>query len=176
MFWIQFITRFLKILRAGQTPKQIAGGFALGAIVGLSPVLTLQGIVVWLVIFVLDVNLSAAFFAFAFFSLFAYLFDPLFHSLGYLLLVDVSTLRGLWTTLYNAPIAPLSRFYNTVVLGSFITALVCSVPIYFGMKRFVVAYRTHIHARVEKWKIFQILERNSLVKWYVRVRDLGGLP
>ncbi len=173
MFWIQFIANFLKILRAGQTPKQIAGGFALGAIVGLSPVLTLQGLFVWLVIFVLDVNLSAAFLAFAFFSLFAYIVDPVFHGLGYFLLVDVSWLQGFWTYLYNVPIAPLTRFYNTVVVGSFVTAVVCSVPIYIGMQRFVVAYRTHIHARVERWKIYQVLSRNSLVKWYQRIRSLG---
>ncbi|HEY6950924.1 MAG TPA: TIGR03546 family protein [Bacteroidota bacterium] len=173
MFWIQFVANFLKILRAGQTPKQIAGGFALGAIVGLSPVFTLQGLFVWLVIFVLDVNLSAAFLAFAFFSIFAYVFDPLFHSLGYFFLVDVESLKGIWTALYNAPLAPLTRFYNTVVLGSFLTAVVVSVPVYFGMKRFVVAYRTHIHARVEKWKIYQIVSKNSLVKWYQRIRSLG---
>ena len=173
MFWIKFVTNFLKILRAGQTPKQIAGGFALGAIVGLSPVLTLQGLVIWLIIFVLDVNLSAAFFAFACFSLFAYVFDPVFHSFGYFLLVDVALLQGLWTSLYNVPIAPLTRFYNTVVMGSFVTGIICSVPIYFGMKRFVVAYRTHIHAKIERWKIYQILSRNSLVQWYQRIRSLG---
>lgn len=173
MFWIQFIANFLKILRAGQTPKQIAGGFALGAIVGLSPLFTIQGFAVWLIIFVLDVNLSAAFFAFASFSLIAYLFDPLFHSIGYFFLVDVDGLEGLWTSLYNAPIAPLTHFYNTVAFGSFLTAVVCALPIYVGMKRFVVAYRTHIHARVEQWKIYQILSRNSLVKWYQRIRSLG---
>ncbi len=173
MFWIQFIANFLKILRAGQTPKQIAGGFALGAIVGLSPVFTLQGLFVWLIIFVLDVNLSAALFAFATFSLFAYVFDPVFHSLGYFLLADIAALQGFWTSLYNAPLAPLTRFYNTVVMGSFVAAVICSVPIYFGMKRFVVAYRTHIHARVERWKIYQILSKNSFVKWYQRIRSLG---
>jgi uncharacterized protein (TIGR03546 family) len=173
MFWIKFITNFLKILRAGQTPKQIAGGFALGAIVGFCPVLTLQGLVVWLIIFLLDVNLSAALFAFAAFKLFAYVFDPVFHSLGYFLLVDITALQGFWTYLYNAPLAPLSRFYNTVVLGSFVSGVILFVPIYFGMKRFVVAYRTHIHAKVEQWKIYKILSRNSLVQWYQRIRSLG---
>jgi uncharacterized protein (TIGR03546 family) len=173
MFWIKFVTNFLKILRAGQTPRQIAAGFALGAIVGLSPSLTLQGCFVWLIILVLDVNLSSVLFAFAFFSLFAYIFDPVFHSFGYFLLVDVAALHGFWTFLYNVPIAPLTRFYNTVVMGSFVAGIICSVPVYFGMKHFVVAYRTHIHDKVERWKIYKILSRNSLVVWYQRVRNLG---
>ena len=176
MFWLKFVSNFLKILRAGQTPAQIAGALALGAIVGLSPIRTLQGVMVWLIIFVIDVNLSAAFFAYAAFAMIGYLFDPLFNRFGYFLLVDVTALHGLWTYLYNVPIAPLSRFYNTVVLGSFVSGVILFIPIYIGMKKFVVAYRTHIHEKVEKWKIYEILSRSSMVKWYQRVRSLGVKP
>jgi uncharacterized protein (TIGR03546 family) len=175
MFWIQILANFFKILREGQTPRQVAGGFALGSIVGLSPSLTLQGLLVWLVIFVLDVNLTAAFLAFTLFSLFAFIFDPLFHSFGYFLLVDVDALNGLWTALYNAPLAPLARLNNTVVMGSFVSAIVLALPVYVGFKKFVVAYRSHIGARIEKWKIYQILSKNSLVVWYQRISKLGGI-
>jgi uncharacterized protein (TIGR03546 family) len=174
MFVLEILSKFIRVLRAGQTPRQIAGGFALGSIVGLSPVFTLQGLAVWLIIFVLDVNLSAAFLAFTVFSLFAYLFDPLFHSLGYALLVNVEGLRALWTSLYNAPIAPLSQFNNTVVMGSFVSALVLSVPVFFGMKNFVVAYRSHVGARIEKMKIYQVISKSTIVRWYQKVRDIGG--
>ena len=173
MFWIQILSNFFKILRAGQTPRQIAAGFALGSIVGLSPVFTLQGLAVWLVILLLDVNLSAAIFSFTLFALAAFLVDPLFHQIGYTLLVQADSLRGMWTTLYNAPLAPLTRFYNTLVLGSFLSALVISPFVYVGMKKFVVAYRTHLVAKVERWKIYQIISKNGLVKWYRRIRDWG---
>lgn len=173
MFWIKLITNFISILREGQTPAQVAGGFALGAILGLSPMLTLQGVFVWLIILTLDVNLSAATLSIFVFSLIAYIIDPLFHRLGYFMLVDVASLKGLWTLLYNAPIAPLTRFNNTVVLGSFIGAVVLFLPIYIGMKKFVIAYRTTIGAHIERWKIYQILKRNTLVKWYQRVRDMA---
>lgn len=174
MFWLQLLSNFFKILRAGQTPRQVAAGFALGSIAGLSPVLTLQGLAIWFLIFVFDVNLSAAFLSFTLFALAAYIFDPLFHQLGYFLLVEADALRGLWTALYNAPIAPLSRFNNTLVLGSFVGGLVLSPAVYIGMKRFVIAYRSHIGARVEQWKIYQILSKNSLVRWYQKIRDFTG--
>jgi uncharacterized protein (TIGR03546 family) len=173
MFWIKFISNFISILREGQTPPQVAGGFALGAILGLSPMLTLQGALIWLIILLLDVNLSAATVSIAVFSLVAYLFDPLFHRFGYFLLVHTPPLHGVWTFLYNAPITPLTRFNNTIVLGSFVCALLAFLPIYFGMKRFVVLYRTTIGAHVERWKIYQILSRNSLVTWYKRIRNFG---
>ena len=175
MFWLKLVTNFIKILREGQTPAQVAGGFALGSILGLSPMFTLQGILVWFVILVLDVNLSAATFSLGVFALIAYLFDPLFHHLGYFLLVNVDVLRGVWTALYNAPLAPLTRFNNTVVLGSFVCAVIFFTPIYFGMKKFVIVYRATLGVRIRKMKIYQIIDRSSLVQWYRRVRDLGSV-
>ena len=175
MFWLKLVTNFIKILREGQTPAQVAGGFALGFILGVSPMLTLQGMLVWLIILVLDVNLSAATFSLAFFAMFAYIIDPLFHRIGYFLLVDIGGLKGLWTTLYNAPIAPLTRFNNTVVMGSFVTALILFFPLYIGMKKFVIVYRATLGEKIAKWKIYKIIDRSSLVKWYRRVRSLGGV-
>jgi len=174
MFWLTIIKDFIKILREGQTPGQIAGGFALGSILGFSPMFTLQGIIVWLVILVLDVNLSAALLSITLFSLVAYLFDPLFHWLGYVLLTQTESLQGIWTLLYNAPVAPLTRFNNTVVMGSLTCALVCAIPAFLGMKRFVVAYRAHVGSKVEKWKIYQVIKQSAIVRLYSRVRDFGG--
>ncbi len=174
MFWLQILSNFIKILREGQTPRQVAGGFALGSIVGLSPSLTLQGLCVWLLIFVLDVNLSAAFLGFTLFALIAYLLDPLFHQIGYVLLVQIDSLQDFWTMLYNAPLAPLTRFNNTLVLGSLVAAVVFSPAVFFGMKRFVVAYRTHLFSKIEKWKIYRVISKSSIVRWYQKLRDLRG--
>jgi uncharacterized protein (TIGR03546 family) len=174
MFWLKIIRDFVKILREGQTPSQVAGAFALGSIVGLSPVFTLQGLFLWLLILVLDINLSAAILAFTLFSLVAFLADPLFHWLGFQILVNVPALQPLWTWMYNAPVAPLTRFNNTVVTGSFAAALVFAVPIYFGFRRFVVAYRANVGRKIERWKIYQVVNRSTLLRWYRQVRDLGG--
>jgi uncharacterized protein (TIGR03546 family) len=174
MFWLKLIKNFLAVLRAGQTPSQIAAGFALGSILGLSPMLTLQGGLIWFVLLLLDINLSAGLLAITVFKLVAFLLDPAFHWVGYQVLVNVPALRDLWVWMYNAPVAPLTRFYNTVVMGSFVVALALSVPVYFGMRSFVVAYRTHIHSRIERMKIYQIVHRSTLYQWYERIRDLKG--
>ncbi|MGA9120293.1 MAG: TIGR03546 family protein [Bacteroidota bacterium] len=174
MFWFNIVKSFINILREGQTPAQVAGGFALGTLVGFSPMVTLQGLVVWLVILVLDVNFAAVLLALTLCKLIAYLIDPIFHSLGFAVLVKAEFLQGLWTWLYNAPIAPLTRFNNTVVMGSFLFAIICFVPVYIGMKRTVVAYRTHIHSRFEQWKVYKMLDKSKLVNYYRRIRDWKG--
>jgi len=60
---IPIINNFLQVLQEGQTPNKIACGFALGAIVGLSPHFTIQILLIWIIIFILDINLPAAFLA-----------------------------------------------------------------------------------------------------------------
>ncbi len=175
MFWLKILTNFIKIMREGQTPAQVAGGFAFGSILGLSPMFTLQGMVVWIIILILDVNLSAVTLALMIFGLFAFIFDPLFHQLGYYLLVQIDGLREMWIALYNAPIAPLTRFNNTVVMGSFVAAIILFPAIYFGMKKFVIAYRTTIGARIEKMKIYQVISKSWIVQTYQKIRSLGGV-
>jgi hypothetical protein len=64
MFLLKLITNFIKILHEGQTLVQVAGGFALGSILGLFSMPTLQELLVWMIILVLDVNLSATTFSF----------------------------------------------------------------------------------------------------------------
>lgn len=174
MFWLQFVSKFIKILREGQTPAQIAGGLALGFMAGLSPHLTLQILIVWAIILILDVNLSAAMLGFTVGALLAFLFDPIFHAVGYFALVDVDPLQGLWTALYNAPLAPLTRFNNTVIMGSFIGGIVLLPVLFFGMRWFVVEYRSTLAKRFERWKVYQVLRQNVLVRWYIKLRDIGG--
>ncbi|MFQ5709308.1 MAG: TIGR03546 family protein [bacterium] len=174
MFWLKFISKFIKVLRAGESPELIAGGVALGLLVGLPPFWTLQSVALLVVAILTKVNLSAVFFSLFFFSFVAYLFDPLFHHLGYFLLVKLDALHGLWTTLYNWPLAPFSRFYNTVVLGSFVTALVFAFPVYLLAKVGIVAYRRSWAEKIDNWKIVRIVKGSTLFKWYLKIRDLRG--
>jgi uncharacterized protein (TIGR03546 family) len=175
MFWLKFIRDFLKVLADGQTPRQIAWGFALGSVIGLSPMFTLQGLVIWIIILILDVNLSSALVAVTLFKILAYLFDPAFHAFGYFLLTGIEPLKGFYTLLYNAPLAPLTKFNNTVVIGSFIAALILLLPVYFGMKYFVIEYRKRIHDKMKKWKVYQIINQSKFVGYYKKIRNLGGL-
>jgi hypothetical protein len=44
--------------------------------------------------------------------------------------------------------------------------------VYFGMKIFVVAYRTTVGARIEKMKIYQVISKSSIVQTYQRLRGM----
>jgi uncharacterized protein (TIGR03546 family) len=170
MFWLQFISKFIKAMRAGASPAQIAGGFSLGFLIGLMPFFTLQSAFIFCILFLINVNLGAATFAIFAAGLGAFLLDPVFHNLGFYVLTN-NAWQGLWTKLYNMPVGPLTRFNNTVAMGSFIGGLVLFVPVYVGMKKFVVIYRERLEARIKNWKVVQIITGSKIWQWYERLRD-----
>jgi uncharacterized protein (TIGR03546 family) len=170
---LHLIAKIIKILSSEESPNQIAFGFAMGMIIGLTPFWTLHNIVLIVLLIVLRVNIASALFSMAIFSGFAYLFDTLFHNFGYYLLVDAESLHGIWTSLYNFPIIALSHYNNTVVMGSFISALILFIPLYFAIKYFVIAYRTHLYEKFQKLKIVKAVKASKLYTIYGKLKGLG---
>ncbi|MCK5739867.1 TIGR03546 family protein [bacterium] len=175
MFWLNLISKLIKAFREGQKPWQIALGFALGYWIGLLPSLTLQGVALILVLIFLNVNLAAATLGLFICELLAFLLDPLFHSLGYSLLVNIPGLHGFWETVYNWPVAPLSQFNNTVVLGSFVFGAVTFIPVFWAVRKLVLSYRSGLGEKVKRWKIVQLISGSKLLRAYNKVRNLGGI-
>ncbi len=83
MIVLKILSKLFKALRSNESPGQLAWGFVLGMIIGLTPLWSLHNLVVLVLIIILRVNAAMSIAAFIIFSLFAYLFDPLFHNLGY---------------------------------------------------------------------------------------------
>jgi len=173
MIWIKVISKFIKAFRSGESPGQIAAGFALGFFIGLIPFWSLQGLILFFLLILLNINLAAGTVAIILAGMSAYLLDPLFHSIGYFVLT-LPALQGTWESLYNMPVAPLTRFNNTVVMGSLIGGLALFLPLFWAMKKFVVVYRTRLEERVKKWKIVQVIKGSKLVQLYEKIRDFGG--
>lgn len=170
MFGLEIIAKILKILRSEDSPSQIAIGFSLGMILGLTPFFTLHNLLIVLIVIIFKVNLGSVIFSFVLFSGLAYLLDPLFHSLGYFLLVDLSALHGLWTFLYQFPIVALSRYNNTVVMGSLAFSLVFFLPVLFFMKFFVIYYRKHLDPKFQKLKIVQLIKSTKFYSVYKKIQ------
>lgn len=155
------------------SPGQLAGGFILGMIIGLTPVGSFHNLMVVLLIIILKVNVGMALLSFLVFSGVAYLADPLFHKFGTFLL-ESESLQGLWTAMYNNEWIAVTHFYNTVVLGSLITALGMCIPVYLIVVFVVKEYREHILARMNKWKVVQALKGTKLWSVYQGISRVRG--
>lgn len=163
----------IKLLNSETGHNQIAAGVACGFILGMTPILSLQSLLVFIVIFFFRVQAGAAFIAAFFFAFIAWVFDPLFHYFGSFVLT-APPLQGLWTSLYNMPLVPLTRFNNSVVMGSGVVAILLFPVIYWGTKKLVIKYRETVVARIKSTKFWKALQATSLYKWYYTYDNLYG--
>lgn len=170
MLWLKLFRKLFKILNGDISAKQIAGGFAFGAIIGLTPTLSLHNLVAILLVCIIRVNVTTVLFSFAIFKLVGYLaIDYLSLEVGYFLLVKCEFLRGLWTFLYNLPIVSLSGFNNTLLLGGLIISLIIFYPNLFLAQKGVLAYRASVQPKLEKIKLFKALKATKIYGLYRKI-------
>lgn len=174
MFLImRYFAKLLKALASEASPGQIAGGIILGMIIGLTPLFSFHNLFIVVLILVLKVNIGMALLSFMVFSGVAFLADPLFHSFGGWIL-ELESMQQTWTNMYNNEWWALTKFYNTVVMGSFVTALLLCIPAFPLLKYGVVQYRKHIHAKVQKWKVVQAFKSTNFYSIYQTVSRVRG--
>lgn len=158
-----FFTLFkdiLKVLQTDVSPKQIAFGAVLGVFFGLVPGLLMKCLI-FILIMILRVNIGAALASAAVFALVGVLTDPLADKLGYLIL-NADLLVPVWTSLYNIPLLPFTKFNNTIVMGNIALSFIFFIPVYLIANRFLAYYREHWRDRVAKWRIVKLLTASSV--------------
>ena len=161
------------LLNSETGTNQIAVGIACGLIIGFSPTLSLQTLIVIAVILIFKIQIGAALISAFFFKFPAVYLDPLFHKVGSLVL-EVKSFEGIFTTLYNMPIIPYTKFYNSVVMGAGIIA-VCLIPfIIILSKILIVKYRKAVVERIKNTKLFKALKATTVFKWYYKYNQLYG--
>lgn len=163
----------LKMLNSETGTNQIAAGIACGFILGMTPTLSLQTLLVFAVILIFRVQSGAAFLMAFFFKFVAYLLDPVFDSVGTQVL-ESQGLKPLFTTLYNMPLVPFTRFNNSIVMGSGVVTLLLAPVVFFVSKSLIRKYRVHVVAKLRATKAWKAMQATSLYKWYYKYDELYG--
>ena len=167
---LKLLRSLIKTLHSDGSPAQIAAGVALGAALGLTPLMNVHNLAVLLLLAVLNVSFAAGMFAWAVFVPIGFLLDPVFDRVGHALLVGAPALRPMWTTWDNVPGLALTNFNNTVVLGSVVGWLVLFVPLYFATRAGVVRYRATMGERVRQSRLYKALHASQLYNVYTWFR------
>jgi uncharacterized protein (TIGR03546 family) len=162
---LKLIQSIIKTLHSDGTPGQVAAGIALGAVLGLTPLMNVHNLIVFSLIVLLNVSFGGGMLGWALFVPLGFLLDPIFHWIGERLLLAPS-LRPVWTDWYNTPLVPYTNFNNTVVLGSFVSWLVLAVPIFFAARYGVARYRATIGERVRQSKFYKAITASQVYNWY----------
>lgn len=172
-FLLKQLFGFFKLLHSETGNNQLAWGVALGFILGMTPALSLQSLLVFLCMFFFRVQIGAAFLAAFFFKFIAFLLDPAFDSVGQWAL-ELPALQGAFTELYNMPIVPFTRFNNSIVMGSGIVSIILLPFVLVGAKWAIVKYRVGVVEKFKDTKAFKVWRKSSLYSWYYKYDQYFG--
>jgi len=164
---------FFRLLNSDTATNQLAAGLALGVVLGFSPILSLQALLVIFCCFFFRIQLGAAFLSAFFFKFVAFVFDPVSDALGKVAL-EAPSLRPLFVSLYNMPLVPMTRFNNSIVMGSGLIAFILVIPLFFVFKRLIIKYRATVVARYKQTKIWKAWAGTSFYNWYLKYEKLYG--
>jgi uncharacterized protein (TIGR03546 family) len=139
---------------------------ALGAALGLTPLMSVHNLVVLGLICVLNVSFGGAMLGWALFVPVGFALDPVFDRIGQKLLLDTPSLTPLWTSWYNAPAMPYTSFNNTVLLGSVVGWIVLMPVIFFAARAGVRRYRETIGERVRQSKFYKAVTTSKVYNVY----------
>ncbi len=164
---------FLKLLNSENGTNQIAAGVVCGMFLGFTPAFSLQTLAVIFVLFFFRIQIGAATIAAVFFKLFAFALDPVFDQVGSGVL-EADAFHSVFTTLYNLPIIPMTRFNNSIVMGSGLVALILAPFVFLGSRVLIALYREKVVARFKKTLFWKGFTATSIYNWYVKYESLRG--
>lgn len=159
------IFAFLKLLNSDTGNISLAMGMTCGFILGMTPILSLHSLLVFLILFLFRIQIGAAFLIAFFVKFIAFFFDPLFDVVGSQVL-EMNSLQGFFTTLYNMPLIPYTRFNNSIVMGSAVITIILSPFVFIASQILIIKYRETILARFKETKFWKFVQATSFYKWY----------
>lgn len=145
---------FFRLLNSDTGHNQLAAGLACGLILGFAPFISIQTLLVLFLVFFFRIQMGAAFLSAFFFKFIAWILDPAADVLGRAVLENES-LRPLFVTMYNMPLVPMTRFNNSIVMGSMVISLALVIPLFFVFRAMILRYRATVVARFKETKIWK---------------------
>lgn len=158
---------FIKLLNSDTGNISLALGMTCGFILGMTPSLSLHSLIIFLVLFFFRIQIGAALVTAFFFKFIAFLLDPAFHAVGSNVL-EMPALQDFFTTLYNMPLIPYTRFNNSIVMGSAVITFFLSPFVFILSQYFIIKYREVVVARFRQTKLWKAIEATKFYQWYYK--------
>jgi uncharacterized protein (TIGR03546 family) len=159
---IQAIAKLIVALNGNIKKSQLAAGFAWGILLALVPLGNFFWIVLFVVSFFFKHNHASKVLLMTVLKLFSPLIAPLIDLLGWEIL-HINALQPLFTTLYNMPFVPFTRFYNTLVAGGLAGGIILWLPVFFLFMALIPLYRNAVVPKIKKIKIFTVIAKTPFI-------------
>jgi uncharacterized protein (TIGR03546 family) len=169
MIVFQTARRLMKILNSELTPTQVAVGLCFGVMAGLAP-FGPNSILLFALALLFNCSFSATLLAFGIFKLLSFLLAPLSYFLGKTVLDGLAPLDPLWNQVFHWPILALMDYSRYLTFGSYVLALLFSVPLFYLARRLIWKYRTvwveSLESKLGETRAYRALQRRG---WLLRL-------
>ena len=159
---IKPIAKLIVALNGNLKKEQIAAGFSWGLLLGLVP----AGNVFWIVLFVASFffkhHHASKLLVLAIIKLLSGAVAPLLDVAGWEVL-HIDALQPFFTTLYNMPFVPLTKFNNTLVAGGLVSGIILWLPVFFLIFFLVPAYRNKVVPKLRNSKLLGAIKKLPLI-------------
>jgi len=161
---IKGIAKLILALNGNVGRSQIAAGFAWGLLLGLIPAGNAFWIVLFLFSFFFTHHHGAKISALAFIKILYPLYIYQIDSLGWYIL-HIDSLRPLFTSLYNMPFVPFTKFNNTLVMGGLAAGLALWLPVFIIFIILIPLFRKYISPKIRNSKIIRFVAKSPLLSF-----------
>jgi uncharacterized protein (TIGR03546 family) len=160
-------------LNSNAKKSQIAAGFAWGLLLGLIPAGNAFWIVLFLVSFFFDHNHGAKIFSMALIKLLSPVIAPWIDILGWEVL-HIEALQPLFTTMFNMPFVPFTKFNNTLVAGGIVGGVILWLPAFFLFMILIPLYRDKLAPKIRNSKLIQAIAKSPLLGLADKITSPGN--
>lgn len=161
---LTLLAKILKVLNSAASPWQIGWAIALGLFAGILPFGLLTLLIV-LIVCLLTINLSAFILVWGLTEGLMLLFAAPLEQLTWRLAQHDSLL----TLLANTEFLQLLHLHHTLTLGAFVLGTLLLFPVAWLSTSLVRQYRSRIMARLQQWKLMQMLKATKLYTLYEKM-------
>lgn len=163
---INFITKIFKALNSNSHPGEIAHAICCGMVLGFMP----KNNALWYVLFFLlcfvRINKACYLLFTLLFSLVTPFLDPYFDKIGYAIL-SYEPFIPTYIKMLEIPYLPLTKFNNTIVMGTFVSGIALYIPVYIIARLIVRLWRTVIRRAFINSKFVAGLYKIPLISKFV---------
>jgi uncharacterized protein (TIGR03546 family) len=159
------LVKLFKALNSDSSPWQLAMGFALGMVMGLTPLLGLHSLLLMFIVLFFRVNITGFLVSWAVFSILSIPLSMMLSNLGEGLLLNEG-LKSIWIVLYSSYIGQLSQFYHTLTLGSLLISIVLFPFVLIVSKRLIEQYRQRFMQWINQWRVVQFIKGSNFYQLY----------
>ncbi len=174
---IKAVVKAFIALNSNVRKEQIAAGFAWGILLALIPAGNLIWFTLFVVAFFTKINYGMQLLVMILFKLVLPLAAKPIDALGWYIL-NQKALYPYFSYFYNIPIAPLTRFNNTIVAGGLVIGLLLWIPLFFLMRALVSVYRSVLAPKIAESAAYKAFMKiplvNSITKAITSAHDVAG--